>query len=130
MLKNMKIGKKLILTFVLVAVISCIGGIVGFVVTTNIDSSYKTALTNYGFSQGDIGNFNAKFASSRSTIKDLILYTDQQSIQTASDKLDKTNTEITQYLTAMQKQWSMKKKSITITVSKMTSQNIWKLKIK
>nr|WP_319487904.1 methyl-accepting chemotaxis protein [uncultured Caproiciproducens sp.] len=44
MLKNMKIGKKLILTFVLVAIISSIGSITALTLFTNINAEYNYAL--------------------------------------------------------------------------------------
>ncbi len=103
MIKNMKIGKLLVLAFLMVTLISSIGGIVGVCIMNSIDSNYSSALTNYGFSQGDVGRFNAEFSSSRSTLKDFILYTDEQNMQKTSDKLDKENTNINQYLAAMQK---------------------------
>ncbi|HEX3038995.1 MAG TPA: methyl-accepting chemotaxis protein [Caproiciproducens sp.] len=103
MLKNVKIGEKLILTFILVTLISSISGIVGFIVMTNMDMNYSDALTNYGFAQGTVGRFNAEFASVRSRMKDLILYSDQKSIETTSDQINQSNTKINQYLTAMQK---------------------------
>lgn len=49
MLKNMKIGQKLILFFLIVAIISGAGGIVGLVVMRGMDASYSDALVNYGF---------------------------------------------------------------------------------
>ncbi len=103
MLKNMKIGKKLILTFLLVTMISSVAGVIGLVRIIDMDASYSNALVNYGFSQGDVGRFNAEFASSRSYVKDLIIYTDPKGIQSASDNIDKSNVKINQYLAVMQK---------------------------
>ncbi|MBW7572391.1 methyl-accepting chemotaxis protein [Caproiciproducens faecalis] len=103
MFKNMKIGKKLILSFVLVAIISSIGGVVGLIVMTNMNSSYGNALTNYGFSQGDIGNFNAEFATSRSNTKDILIYTDEKNMQETSDSIDQSNVKLSQYLETIKK---------------------------
>jgi methyl-accepting chemotaxis protein len=49
MLENMKIGKKLVLTFVLVAVISSISGVVGLTQMANLDANYSYDLNNYGY---------------------------------------------------------------------------------
>lgn len=103
MLKNMKIGKKLILTFALVVIITSIAGIVGLMQMTNLNTNYTYALNNYGFSQGDVGNLHAEFNALRSTTKDLILYTDSKGIQETSDKIDKEDILVNQFLVTMQK---------------------------
>ncbi len=104
MFKNMKIGKRLFLTFISVTIISSVAGIIGLVFTTYMNTSYNNALISYGFSQGDVGRFNAEFARSRSYLKDAIIYTDQANIQKASDNVDKSNAKVNQYLAAMQKE--------------------------
>lgn len=103
MLKNMRIGKKLVISFILIAIISGIGGIVGLNEIIRLNSNYGSALTNYGFSQGSVGLFSSEFANRCSTLKDFILYTDRKSMQTASYKLEKEDKNISQYLAAMQK---------------------------
>lgn len=103
MLKDMKIGKKLVLSFVLVALISSMGGILGFLEMTNLNANYSDALINYGFSQGDVGKFNAEFAVSRSNTKDILLYTDAKHLQDASDSVDESNKKLNQYLADMKK---------------------------
>ena len=55
MLKKMKIGKRLILSFLLVAILAGIAGIVSVFIMRNIDHKYSRALLLYGFVQGDIG---------------------------------------------------------------------------
>jgi methyl-accepting chemotaxis protein len=103
MFKNIKIGKKLVISFILIAIISGIGGIVGLNEIIRLNSNYGSALTNYGFSQGSVGLFNSEFANRCSTLKDFILYTDRKSLQTASYKLEKEDKNINLYLAAMQK---------------------------
>lgn len=103
MLKNMKIGKKLVLSFILVALISSIGAVLGLVVMTNMNANYSNALINYGFSQGDVGKFNAEFAVSRSNTKDVLLYSDAKNLQDASDSVDASNVKLNQYLADMKK---------------------------
>ena len=103
MFKNMKIGKKLMITFILVAIISSIGGVVGLSAMTNMNSNYSRALSDYGFSQGDIGLFNSEFNESRAELKDLMILTNLQSKQTHVDNLDKINAEVTADFTKMKK---------------------------
>jgi Methyl-accepting chemotaxis protein len=103
MLKNMKIGKKLIVTFILVALISSIGSVVGFFMLQNMDSGYGNALIKYGFAQGDVGRLSAEFNNSRSILQEMIIAADQQTIQSAVVNLDKSGAAIDQDLVEVQK---------------------------
>ncbi len=107
MLKNLKIGKKLIVTFVLVTIISSFAGIVGLIQMTNMNSSYSYALNNYGFAQGSIGLFNAEFNDSRTIIRDIILYS--ETMETYSAKLSQTNAKVDAYFGNMKKTMVNKK---------------------
>ena len=80
----MRIGKRLILTFVLVALISSIGGIAGLIVTNLTIDRYNHALTGYGFTQGDMGLFNTEFNSGRAIIRDIIFSDETETINTNS----------------------------------------------
>lgn len=90
------------ISFVLITLISAIGGIVGLSEIIRLNSNYRNALTNYGFSQGTVGRFNTEFANRYSTLKDFILYTDSMSMQSASYELSQEDKNIKQYLAAMQ----------------------------
>ncbi len=103
MFRNMKISKKLILTFVIVEIISSIAGIVGFIVMTHMDSNYSKALTDYGFSQGDIGLFNTEFNNNLTIIRDVIITSDTQAIKAYSDQLSASDTKIDNYFANMKK---------------------------
>lgn len=103
MIKNMKIGKKLILTFIIVTIISGIGGIIGLIQMVKMNTSYSNTLTNYGLSQGDVGHLSAEFNNNRAVIRSLIIETDAKNMQTWSDKLKKSDTDMQQYLAKVQK---------------------------
>jgi methyl-accepting chemotaxis protein len=103
MIKNMRIGNKLILTFILVAVISSISSILGLKVMTTMNSEYSEALTNYGFAQGDIGLFNTEFNSSRAILGDMLVETNDQKIQAISNQLDQSDAKIDTYFAKMKK---------------------------
>lgn len=100
-MKNLKLGKRLLISFLIVTILSSIGGIVGIVMIHHLGGAYSSALTNYGFSQGDVGHFNAEFARSRSYSKDVLLYTDAGDVQTALDKISQSNEKINQYMQKM-----------------------------
>ena len=103
MLKNMKIGRKLIITFLFVAIISSIGGIIGLFIMKNMNSSYNLALKNYGFAQGDIGLYNTEFNNIRVTMRNLIIENDPQKIQANSDALTKSYGKMDTYFANIKK---------------------------
>ena len=45
----------MLLSCIIIAVIGCISGIMGIIITHNTDAKYNKAFDDYGFSQGDIG---------------------------------------------------------------------------
>ncbi|WP_277668357.1 methyl-accepting chemotaxis protein [Caproiciproducens galactitolivorans] len=104
MLRNMKIGKKLILTFVLVALVSAIGGCVGFGVMNRLNAEYTEALESYGFAQGDIGRLAAEFNSARAITRDVVIYKEIYKIQETETKLNESTTLINHYLAQIQKE--------------------------
>ena len=55
MFRKMKLKKKLIISFFLVAAITSISSILGAVISKDITTKYSAAMENYGFAQGDIG---------------------------------------------------------------------------
>ena len=103
MLKNMRIGKKLIITFLLIAIISSIGGIVGLIVMENMNSSYNLALKNYGFAQGDIGLYNTEFNNIRVTMRNSVIENDPQKVQANIDDLTKSYAKMDTYFANMKK---------------------------
>ncbi|MBW7573264.1 methyl-accepting chemotaxis protein [Caproiciproducens faecalis] len=103
MFKNMKIGKRLMITFLAVAIISSISGIVGIIVMARQNTTYGKALTDYGFAQGDIGLFNTEFNQGRAIIRDVIYMSDSKKIQDSILELDRSNQKLETYLKNMQK---------------------------
>lgn len=101
MLKNMKIGKKLLLTFLLVAVISNVGGIAGLFVMSNLTGGYDNTLTYYGFAQGDLGLFNTEFKNSQILLRDLIMNKDSKSLESYQEQLNASILKCNVYLNKM-----------------------------
>lgn len=98
MLKNMKIGKKLLLAFLLVTILSSIGGVVGIIMMTTMDAQYSHALRSYGFAQGDAGLLDADFNSDRVLMRDMIIKTDSAGMQATNTSLNQTVEKIKQDL--------------------------------
>ncbi|SQC00973.1 MCP four helix bundle domain-containing protein [Clostridium tetanomorphum] len=70
---NLRISVKLIITFVLVAILSGVVGYIGIKNIRNIDHKYSNQFINYGASQGDIGKLGILFHDTRNTVRDIML---------------------------------------------------------
>ena len=77
MYKNLKIQERLKKCFTVVALLASIAGVIGAIMMLIISAQYKHALTNYGFSQGDIGKAMIVFADARSATRGVIGYDDE-----------------------------------------------------
>ncbi len=90
MFKDLKINERLKKSFTMVALIASIAGAVGAIMMVVVMTQYKSALTNYGFSQGDIGKAMIVFADARSATRGVIGYNDdaltEQLIATHDEK--------------------------------------------
>lgn len=103
MLKNMKIGKRLIIAFITVAVIASISGVVSIFTTTNIDTNYSHAIINFGFAQGDIGKAMLMIADNKRAVRDIVNCTDQEQIDAAKADLKTNSEKYNGYVTAVEK---------------------------
>lgn len=90
MFKNMKIAQKLIVSFVIVAVIASIAGIVGAFLLNKSDRDYTFALENYGFSQGKIGRLGMEINANRAFIRDIVFLEDSVAVEEAYQKILKS----------------------------------------
>ena len=77
MYKNLKIQERLKKCFTVVSLLASIAGVIGAIMMLIIAAQYKHALTNYGFSQGDIGKAMIVFADARSATRGVIGYNDE-----------------------------------------------------
>lgn len=93
MLKNMKIGKKLILTFVIVVIVASIGAVVGLFSLIKSESEYSKALIENGFSQGDIGEFNTFLNKGGAVVRDIIFLSTEAEMQASVAELETCKTK-------------------------------------
>ena len=68
MFENLKIRQRLKKAFAIIVVISSIAGVLGALAMIVTMNRYQHALTNYGFSQGDIGKAMTVFTDVRSRL--------------------------------------------------------------
>ena len=75
--KQQGIKKQLTKGFVKVAIIGAIAAVIGIVVLLIAAIQYEKALSQYGFTQGDIGKAVAAFSESRSALRAVVGYDDK-----------------------------------------------------
>lgn len=97
MYKNLKIQERLKKCFTVVALLASIAGVIGAIMMLIIATQYKHALTNYGFSQGDIGKAMIVFADARSAARGVIGYNDTDMIATMKQIHDEKKQKFDDY---------------------------------
>lgn len=102
MLKQMKIGKKLILTFILVAFLASVSGITSMFLLSNTNRQYSYALTNYGFSQGDIGNTMCALLQMQIAVRDYINM-DNKDNEQVKQEMNLYSVQINEYMKKIEK---------------------------
>lgn len=103
MLKNMKIGNRLTISFIFVAILASISGIVSMFVISNTNTKHEYALVNYGFSQGDIGKAMLTAADNNRSTRDIIGFTDQDDISAAKTEMEENAKKYNEYVEAVKK---------------------------
>lgn len=103
MLKKFRIKKRLTVSFIAVALIASIAGILASIAMFYLGSEYSYALKNYGFSQGDIGKAMTVFADSRSATRAIIAYTDAGAIEAAVADHNDKKAKVEEYMSAVEK---------------------------
>ncbi|MDW2797053.1 methyl-accepting chemotaxis protein [Clostridium boliviensis] len=68
MLKKLKVGKRLLITFLIVVLFSGLAGTIGILLIHTINQEYQTELQDYGFAQGDVGSLGQAFQAHRATV--------------------------------------------------------------
>lgn len=97
--------------FRLTTFISAMAGLIAVVVLIAISVLYSSALTNYGFSQGDIGKTMVAFSEVRSSTRGLIGYTDPDVLKSLSEVHDTKKAAFEEY-------WAETKNSVKTSEEK------------
>lgn len=95
--KKMNVKKKLLVAFIIVALVSSMSGVISVFVMNNMDKGYSNALTNYGFAQGDIGEALVCMAEAQKAVVCIVSFTDRDDITSMKEylaEMDKEYTEI------------------------------------
>lgn len=79
--KNLKIGRKLIISFLAVACITLLVGIVGYVNMNNIEKSSQKMEKSVTIPMGDLESLTRNFQDIRIAYRDMVLYTDSAYVE-------------------------------------------------
>lgn len=99
---NMKIGRKLLIAFLIVALIAAVIGTVGIINMRNIDKDYTDIYVNYGISTGDIGKAAIEFQDIRATVRDMVLSKDAKEVEAYKKKIEENQMKMEQDLKAFE----------------------------
>lgn len=89
-IKKMNIKKKLFTSFIIILIASNLSSVLGLIFLYKTNSDYKKALTNYGFSQGNIGKIGMKLENINSIVRDILTLNDPNEIVIEEKKLEKS----------------------------------------
>lgn len=87
LIKNMKMKKKLLVSFILVVLVASCSGVFGLGMLFRSDISYSNALEENGFVLGDIGDFNAYMNKAATLLRDVIIATNDTERSKAENEL-------------------------------------------
>ena len=85
--KDMKIKKKLIASFCLIAILASLSGAITSIMMGRISSTYDYILVNHGFAQGDIGQALAMFCRLDGNVHNAVSYFDDKDANDAYNSL-------------------------------------------
>lgn len=77
----MRIQKRLTTSFLIVAALLSVAGIIAAIASFVMGRQYASAMVSYGFAQGDVGKMMAEFSNLRSDTRAIIGYEDPETIQ-------------------------------------------------
>lgn len=91
-MKNLKIGTKLIASFVIIAIIASASGVFAVIMSKKMDKAYSSALVNEGFSQGDMGMALTLVTDAGANLRDLAFFADDpEMVKRSKERLDEGN---------------------------------------
>jgi len=84
---NMKIGKKLVISFVIVSLLAGVVGIVGISNLNKIDRNYTKLYQNYGIPLGELGLIGMNFHNGRTLLRSMLTTDSQADLQRYIDQI-------------------------------------------
>ncbi len=103
MLKNLKIGKRLVISFLIVSLIASIASIVCIFLTKSVQSRYSDTISNYGFAQGDVGNLISDFSEANLNLHNAVSYANISAKTEAKSTFENSLTNIDDLFNVLEK---------------------------
>lgn len=100
---DMKIGRKLLIAFLVVALIAAVIGTLGIINMKNIDEDYTDLYENYGVATGDIGKAAIDFQDIRATVRDIVLSKDANEVKAYIKNIEERHATMEQSLKDFEK---------------------------
>jgi methyl-accepting chemotaxis protein len=100
---NLKLGRKLVLSYLLVAVIAGIVGLVGITNIKSLDTDYTDLFDNYGKAQGIIGDVAVNYQLSRIAVKEILINKDNAQRQKYVADIREYDNKITAQMAVFEK---------------------------
>ena len=97
-LRNIKVRKRLLGSFVGVVALASIAGILGMILLLVTDARYSTVLENNGFIQGELGEYNAYLNKSAAFARDVIMLDDDAEVASAQTSMEESDEKVEYYL--------------------------------
>lgn len=95
---KLKIKRKLLIAFLMVAILSSCSGFISLYLMSTADSQYSAALTDYGFSQGDIGMLQGALKANTANILMMMATDDPALLEKAQKDIEKNSALVSQYM--------------------------------
>lgn len=127
MFKNLRIKKRLTVSFIMVSILASIAGIVGAIAMFYIANQYDYALVNYGFSQGEVGKAMITFADVQSSTRAVIGYTDSDIIAESLSVHDTKKEACLNYMEAIEKTLTTPEETAAYEGAERAMDKFWKL---
>jgi len=102
-LSNIRIGTKLIIGFIVVALLAGIVGAVGITKIKKIDQNYTSLYTNYGASIADIANVSISFQRLNINLSNIIMYKDGRDVSDYVSRIKNYDAKIQESLKKFEK---------------------------
>ena len=101
-LKNMKIKKRLTLSFLLFTVIISLSGMISLVFMGEFNKRYSAAIRDYGFAQGDIGKAIMVLANNRTLARDIVGSDKAELVSHAQQRLQENTASYDTYAASLE----------------------------
>ncbi len=101
MFKQMKLRKKLMVSFIFITILASISGIISTIINKVIDNKYSNALIQYGFSQGTIGELFATLGQIDGSVHDTISFSSEEHQKAAENNYTEQIKKVDSYFSSI-----------------------------